>query len=158
MSRPAAISAQPAAIMASLVDVRNVSAHRCVRLEIHVPAEQAGAVLAAFGWPTAADPVPVALARLVEKPEPVQRAPQGQRRSMTLSQQCALRCQEPEFWSFLESLGHDCFDAVTAAALVRDHLDVASRAEIDTCEAPAAAWKDLDAQFIRWRSDPRARG
>ena len=41
-----------AAITAMLVDVRNVNAHKCVRLEIHVPAEQAGAVMAAFGWPT----------------------------------------------------------------------------------------------------------
>ena len=38
----------PAAITAQLVDVRNVAAHKSVRLELHVPAEQAGLVMAAF--------------------------------------------------------------------------------------------------------------
>ena len=53
-----------AVITASLVDVRNVAQHKCVRLEVHVPVEQAGEVMAAFGWPTMVDPVPVELARL----------------------------------------------------------------------------------------------
>jgi hypothetical protein len=53
-----------AAISAQLVDVRNVGQHKCVKLTLHVPAEQAGMVMAAFGWPTQVDPVPVAIARL----------------------------------------------------------------------------------------------
>lgn len=55
---------QPAAITAELVDVRNVGMHKCIKLTLHVPAERASEVMAAFGWPTAVDPVPVALARL----------------------------------------------------------------------------------------------
>ena len=47
---------KPAAIAANLVDVRNIAAHKCVRLEIHVPVEQAGMVMDAFGWPTAVNP------------------------------------------------------------------------------------------------------
>lgn len=55
---------KPAAIAAQLVDVRNVSTHKCIRMIVEVPAEQAMAVIAAFGWPTGVDPVPVAIARL----------------------------------------------------------------------------------------------
>lgn len=56
----------PAAVMGSLVNLKNVSTHKSLALTIHVPAEQAPAVLAAFGWPTMVDPVPVAVARLEE--------------------------------------------------------------------------------------------
>lgn len=58
-----------AAIAAQLVDVRNVGQHKCVKLTLHVPAEQAEQVMDAFGWPTMVDPVPVAVARLVQPAE-----------------------------------------------------------------------------------------
>src|ERR1019366_437976 len=54
----------PAAIIASLVDVRNIAEHSSVVLKIHVPQERALEVIAAFGWPTGANPVAVAIARL----------------------------------------------------------------------------------------------
>ena len=53
-----------AAIMGELVDVRNIGTHKCVKLTIHVPAEYAMRVFDAFGWPTAAEPVQIAIARL----------------------------------------------------------------------------------------------
>lgn len=52
------------AITGSLVDVRNVNTHKCVRLIIDVPAENALKVISAFGWATMVNPVPVAVARL----------------------------------------------------------------------------------------------
>src|ERR1019366_2338507 len=55
---------EPAAIIASLVDVRNIAEHSSVVLKIHVPQERALEVIAAFGWPTGANPVAVAIARL----------------------------------------------------------------------------------------------
>src|ERR1019366_1422927 len=55
---------EPAAIIASLVDVRNIAEHSSVVLKIHVPQERALEVIAAFGWPTGANPVSVAIARL----------------------------------------------------------------------------------------------
>jgi len=56
-----------AAIAAQLVDMRNVGTHKVMKLTIHVPEEQALAAIAAFGWPTGVNPVPIAIARLVEK-------------------------------------------------------------------------------------------
>lgn len=55
---------KPAAISAQLVDMRNVGTHKCLKLTLHVPEEQALDAIAAFGWPTGAAPVPVAIARL----------------------------------------------------------------------------------------------
>jgi hypothetical protein len=53
-----------AIIAGSLVDAKNVNTHKVMRLIIDVPAENALKVIAAFGWPTMVDPVPVAVARL----------------------------------------------------------------------------------------------
>jgi hypothetical protein len=59
---------QDAAIISgSLVDVRNVGTHKSVKLTIHVPEELAMKVVAAFGWPTGAAPVLVAIACLDDK-------------------------------------------------------------------------------------------
>jgi hypothetical protein len=68
-------SAKPAAIMGSLVNLKNVSTHKSLALTIHVPAEAAQQVLAAFGWPTMVDPVPVAVARLEEVAAQAEPAP-----------------------------------------------------------------------------------
>lgn len=54
------------AISAQLVDARNIGTHKSLKLTLHIPAEMAEAFIRDFGWPTAAEPIPVALARLVE--------------------------------------------------------------------------------------------
>lgn len=153
----------PAAITAQLVDVRNVAAHKSVRLELHVPAEQAGLVMAAFGWPTMADPVPVALARLtaapvaVDKPDvPKERRPFSE---LPYAQQAAMRCNEPEFQRFLQENLPDSWAAGSvyekdaaklAAAVVRVDCGVGSRSEIVAGTTAASRWEQLDADFYAW--------
>ena len=62
---------KPAAIIGSLVDARNVATHKCLRLVIDVPAEQAEHIISVLGWPTQVNPIPVAVARLnPELPSP----------------------------------------------------------------------------------------
>lgn len=58
-----------AAIAAQLVDMRNVGTHKVLKLTIHIPEEQALAAIAAFGWPTGVDPVPIAIARMKTEKE-----------------------------------------------------------------------------------------
>jgi hypothetical protein len=58
------MNAGPVAITGSLVDLKNIAVHKCVRLSIDVPAELAQRVIASFGWPTGQNPVPVAIARI----------------------------------------------------------------------------------------------
>src|SRR6185437_4140736 len=153
-----------AAISASLVDVRNIAAHKCVRLEIHVPAEQAGMVLDAFGWPTAVDPVPVAIARLEsQKPASdagtsnssafVRRKERRNFSDLPLPQQAALRCGDMEFREFLrEEFDSSVNDERDAATTVRLICGVGSRAELGITDSPAErGWQELDAQFQQWR-------
>ena len=146
-----------AAIMASLVDVRNIAAHKCVRLEIHVPVEQASLVMAAFGWPTAADPVPVAIARLnpqkaASEPAKAEK-PRQKWESLPLSQQAAIRCAEAAFWRFLAETHSLSVVASSeeAADYVRIICGVKSRADIGKTEASAKAWRDLDGEFQYWQ-------
>lgn len=149
---------KPAVIPASLVDVRNIAAHKCVRLEIHVPAEQAGMVLDAFGWPTAVDPVPVAIARLeIQKPPSERAKPAKERRNFSdlpLPQQAALRCGDVEFRAFLrEKFDSSVNDESDAAETVRLICEVESRAELGVIGSAAEhEWLALEAQFQQWRA------
>lgn len=157
----------PAAIQAQLVDVRNVSSHKCVRLEIHVPAEQAGDVMAAFGWPTMADPVPVALARLIaEHAKPEAEGPRTNRRmfsDMPLPQQAALRCQEPQFQEFLVDTGrlHLLNATANVAEVVRQLCGVKSRSDIGkgpndrSTNDSGFKWRALDAEYYAWQRGRR---
>ena len=167
----------PAAIQAQLVDVRNVSSHKCVRLEIHVPAEQAGVVMAAFGWPTMAEPVPVALARLVaEHVTPDREDTSGrtgqQRRAfpdLPYAQQAALRCQEADFARFLAAERKKTWDDIhygkrvapdaACAEAVRRIVGVNSRSEIrdDPADAMGSGfrWRSLDAEYFAWQRGRR---
>jgi hypothetical protein len=53
-----------AVVRAKLVDMRNVAEHSCLKLTLHIPMESALAAIDAFGWPTGAQPVDVAVAAL----------------------------------------------------------------------------------------------
>lgn len=145
---------KPAAIMASLVDVRNIAAHRCVRLEIHVPVEQASLVMAAFGWPTAADPVPVAIARL----NPEKGASEKRWEDLSPAQQAGMRCAEKPFMGFLlETIAREKggLDEEGAAEAVRAYCHVMSRADIGKTEHSLSAWRRLDADYQFWLRNAR---
>ena len=162
---------KPAALYASLVDVRNIAAHKCLRLEIHVPAEQAPLVLEAFGWPTAVDPVPVAIARLAPaKPAPEPRnapdkasAPKERRpfNSLALPAQAAMRCNEPEFRRFLaqrdgfaQREGQSFIITLNldmAADDVREICGVTSRSQITDADESGGRWRSLDREYGEWK-------
>lgn len=143
---------KPAAIMASLVDVRNIAAHKCVRLEVHVPVEQAAAVMAAFGWPTMTEPVPVALARMEMGAEAEPAKPERPRQkweSLPLSQQAAMRCGEVPFQRFLRERRAVSAEMPPAEA-VRLICGVTSRGDIGKTEHSGKAWRDLDGEYQYW--------
>lgn len=160
-----------AAIIAQLVDVRNLGTEKCVKLTLHAPVEQAEEILAAFGWPTRVDPVPVAVARLnipdpstqdgraaaSDQGKPVAPPPQGskERRSFTslpLAQQAALLCQDKLFQAFLrEQCREPCNSEAEAAAVIRIRCGVKSRADIQSnLRALAQFTQDRD-RFIAWK-------
>lgn len=156
----------PAAITAQLVDVRNVAAHKSVRLELHVPAEQAGLVMAAFGWPTMADPVPVALARLQAAPEPIAKPEAPKERKafadMPYAQQIGIRCGEGEFQYFIKKKhsrlygpGPFASNSDAAAQAVRNYCAVHSRSEIAESNQAGGRWRALEAEYWAWQRGAR---
>lgn len=162
----------PAAISGSLVNMRNVGTHKSVALTIHVPEELARQVIAAFGWPTAAAPVPVAIARLHETPAvvagqdgeaPLSGTPEGSRPAtspsapkriwsdLPASQQAAIRCGEPDFRNYLRVRGgrHRWPSSPDEAAdCVREFCGVESRSELDHNLGAKALWRKLDDGYL----------
>ena len=138
-----------AAIAAQLVDMRNVGTHKVLKLTIHVPEEQALQAIAAFGWPTGVNPVPIALARMndpgaaaeqtlapstkaVASPASAVHVPNKELdspdrghtktafRDMRPANQAGILCDTPAFWKFLgEKQNTSVNDAEHAAELVR---------------------------------------
>jgi len=152
----------PAAITAQLVDVRNVGMHKCIKLTLHVPAELAGQVMAAFGWPTSVDPVPVALARLnlngdgtasLSGGEAVTPAggglPARPKERNKLSQQAGACCSDPRFQKWLGAIDRD-----EAANIVRLRCEVGSRSEIISGTPAGELWSRIYDRFRIWCDVP----
>ncbi|MGV1867177.1 MULTISPECIES: hypothetical protein [unclassified Rhizobium] len=65
--------------------------------------------------------------------------------------ECAMRCAEPDFLTFLrEAKGIDTTDAERTAVGIRNELQVQSRGELNADPAAAARWQDLRAAFELW--------
>lgn len=153
---------KPAAIAANLVNMRNVATHGSVALTLHVPQEHAQIVLAAFGWPTMAAPVPVAIARLEERTgaaEPVAESdkppvhqPRGRHWSdLAPAQQTGVIRNEPAFWEFTNAVG-----AQGARDYIRAFCGVGSCGDILPGSEAAARWAQLQVRygnFLRQRSN-----
>lgn len=148
---------KPRAISGSLVDARNVATHKSFRLVIDIPAEEAMTAIEAFGWPTMAAPVPVAVARLAVAPEIEATAEvvpiSGKRtwRELSYAQQAGIRCNEPAFWKYLTEVGEaDVGDADKAANYVRLICKVHSRADFDKYPWAKAEWLHLERKYQTW--------
>lgn len=142
---------KPAAIAGSLVDVRNVGTHKSMRLTIHVPEEYALKVIEAFGWPTGAAPIPVAIARMVEQGERREREPKTFR-DLSLPQQAGICCNDPIFRAFLRETGiGKSDDRDIAAETIRDFCGVESRSDIKPGTEAARRWAELHSKFQSWK-------
>ena len=168
-----------AIISGQLVDVRNVGTHKCVKLTIHVPAEYAPKVFECFGWPTGVDPVPVALARLVEggdaiDPPPrqngeatnnkrpdtrprVESAPRGAFNDMPPVKQAGILCADPVFWKYLNERGQTLVHVENeedAAFAVRRVCHVESRKDIVAGTDAHHKWDLMLKSYRAWQREP----
>lgn len=147
-----------AVIQGSLVDVRNVNQHKCVRMLIDVPAEYAPKVMEAFGWPTMANPIPVAIAHLQEPSKQATDKPARQWGDISRAQQAGIACNEPDFRRYLAL---DCdgilmFDLDMAADDVRQRCGVQSRSELDRNKDAGRKWDRLYSDYQMWRAGAAA--
>lgn len=163
----------PAAIKGTFTKLTAVSTRKVAVLHIEVPIEKADATMQALGgFPDPANPVWVAVALLdpsvapeaaVEPELHASALPETEhktfadepekRRGGRLSQQAAMCCDDPRFWSFCFEKEGFCFDPLVAqgpqlAEFVRNHCEIQSRAELDHDEAAAARWNQLHAEFL----------
>ena len=163
---------KPAAIAASLVDVRNIAAHKCVRLEIHVPVEQAGMAFQwkPFGLPTehpvsvlAAVCIDLGVAQPAERSavtedvtgsSPVSQA--KERRSwsdLSYAQQAGIRCNEPDFWLFIDEICEtnpaepSINSKEGAASFVRIYCGVESRSDLKPGTDAGRQWVMLNNMY-----------
>lgn len=136
-------------------DFKLVKTRSVVQLVIEVPIEHGEKVMAAFGLPQPGAEIPVAVARLDLNVQSMPaREPQEARAERwdesALSKQAAIRCNEVEFWRYLETVvyGDGFEDAVTspvkAAELVRHLTSVTSRREFNLDSEAGERWKALD--------------
>ena len=149
-----------AAISAQLVDMRNVGSQKSLRLTLHVPEELALKAIEAFGWPTGANPVPVALARLTmeaaaQKPPPPipDHDKEGARR---LYARIGTLCKDPKFWEYVaEHTGVVSINGEKGAAeYVRDFCQVVSRRDIVAGSIAEELFLHHEDDFEIWRMAP----
>jgi hypothetical protein len=135
-----------AAIRGALVDVRNASAHKAVRLTVEVPAELAEEVLGVFGWPTGVRPVPVAVARMQDEPEQPTAPP-----TVSLAQHAGALCRDAIFQRFLGAADYD-----DATRKVRERCAVVSRSEFVAGTPAGERWRTLVEEFHGWQAAERS--
>jgi len=139
-------------IAGDFADIRTVKTRSTVQMIIEVPIEEGETIIKMFGFPQPANPVRVAVARLNAEAKVIEHK---QWADLPLSQQAGIRCGEARFWKFLRDEGGSSVDSTEAAATyVRLICGVNTRAEFVSNKAAAQKWRDLDARFQAWRSDP----
>lgn len=148
--------APPAILRATYSDWKLVKTRGQVQLIFEIPAEQSGFALEVLGgMPSQGDPVWCAIARL--QPDTVEQSASARERKnryvdLPLTTQAILACKDPVFWAYLsEARDFRVGNEMEAAAIVRTHCGVASRANIGSTERSTALWKDLMAAFQAWK-------
>jgi hypothetical protein len=145
---------QPSAFQATFSDFKNVKTRKTLQLIFEVPTEMADAAIKALGgFPDASKEVWVAIARLdLSKPDEKPADPKHRRRFSELpySQQAAMRCNEPDFWRFL-----NVENTSEATDLVRHKCDVVSRKDIIKGSHAGNTWEHLEGDYYGWQHGAR---
>jgi hypothetical protein len=144
-----------------IVAMKNVGYDASVHLTIAIPQELGAAIVAAFGWPTTRNPIPVAVARLEGSEEQLKRLEQqpGVRRfyEMTPAEQAGILCKDPEFTEFLQTTAPykdvEPFFAYTTEDQVRHICGVQSRADIKEGTEAHRQWRVILERFRRWQDE-----
>ena len=167
----------PAAFQATFADFRLIKGRKVAQLIFELPIEGCDAALEAMGIPEAM-PQPheerwAAIARIdlkaasaalvaddrlqthqqmVTDLTPLKRSWSD----LSYAQQAGIRCNEPDFWKFINTLngqhGEDGISsAMGAASFVRIHCGVKTRADIMLASKAGHIWEDLNSRYERWR-------
>lgn len=153
------MTAAPSVIQGALVDAKNVATHKCVRLSIDVPAELGEQIVKAFGWPTMADPVSVAVARLKTTAQVVELEPPKVKREfkeLPAPQQAGIVSNDKRFWAYLEEWHNRVADSEDQAAQhIRNICKVESRSEFKPDTLALQRWNMLASGYLAWLGKER---
>lgn len=145
------------AVLATFVDARSVKSRSVMQLVLELPIEQADAALKALGgWPRPAESrwVGVALA-----PKEREQAAKKERRdwpAVSPTEQAGIRCNEPTFWAYLNTLSFVVgLNNEDAAEVVREICGVKSRKELNTVAAAGRRWTALEGSYQQYLVDQR---
>jgi hypothetical protein len=162
------------ATMGTFSDFKIIRGRKVAQVIVEIPLEQADEALRKLGGiPNPAEErwIGLALLTLGVRPsvqqlessrlEPKQLPAPKKWGDLPLSQQAAIRCNEPDFQQFLaehRTLGEEWgraarefdLESDAAASVVRYVCQVPSRAEITTNQLAAKRWRQLDDEFFRW--------
>lgn len=136
-----------AGISGTYSDLKLVKTRSVVQIVVEVPIEQAEAVVRAFGIPQPGKEIPVALARLSERPA------EPKPKKGSLAQRAAILCGDPVYQRFLSEQFRNLHvsNPDAAATVTRDMCKVKSRAEFDTDPEAAKRWDAVWGAFQAWK-------
>lgn len=152
-----------AAIDAQCVDIQNDRQHKgSIKITLHLPVERGQELTKIMGtWPTYADPVPVALARLNLVPQPAKEEmapapePNPSVRDNRYAKRAGILCNDRRFQGFLidrYAAGYKIDDPVErrewAADKVRELCEVDSRADIQPNTPAANRFDILESAYL----------
>jgi hypothetical protein len=159
----------PAAFQATFSDFRVVKGRKVCQWVFETPIEAADAALEALGGiPQPHEERWAAIARIDLKAAGevriVDAVPVKERRpfaSLPLSQQAALRCNDEDFWKFIDSQNEAPHGTIKssegAASFVRIFCGVKSRADITHGSFAGNRWMDLNDSYQTWLREPNYR-
>ena len=162
----------PAAFRACYSDWKLVKTRGVVQVVMEIPLQDADAAYEVLGGMPAPAPerwFGIAALRDSEpaKPQPVvDRPPAGAKREkmdwrdMQPAAQCAIRCGEQAFRTFLmeehEYRPRDKSDPDEAADFIRSMFGINSRTELGADQRKRALWHQIDSQYQAWKAMERA--
>lgn len=145
--------AKDAILQGDYTDLKFIKSRKVAVISIEIPIEAATSFVAAFGTPSPATGVPVAIARLQEPAKQEAEKPKRSWGQLSRAEQAGIACNEPEFRAFLSSRNGSIavVDGMDAAGYVRRFCRVKSRADLDVDQMAAASWDNLYSGFQRWK-------
>lgn len=140
-----------AAIKATFTDYRRVKSRKVMQIVFEVPLETWPNDYKVLGEPEIETSQWFAIAKMNGAAEP---APAPKEQGSNLAANAALMLQDQLFTLFLREIGGYASDHPyhgTDNDLLKAHLGIKSKSELNTDPAAAARWRDLRAEFEAWK-------
>lgn len=173
---------EPRVVQADFANWRPVAGRKVLQLVFEVPIEQTEQIMTMLGVPMPGESKWCAIALLDKAPkerdsvaqldraraaeEPIEGAgsnpagvakPHRPFNSLPLSQQAGIRCNDKQFQEYM---CHEFWNTQVSEAdepytthLVKEHLGISSRAELETNDIAAAKWRKLEGDYQAYVTD-----